>query len=222
MSHNFDTISVDIKLDELSEIFARTRHHGVPVLDPQGKLWGVVTVYDLDQAFDRGLSKETRVADIGTRRPNLLVAYPDEGMGAALGRMGTRGIGRLPVVSREDPEHLIGLIRRGDIIRAYNLALSRRGEIRQKMGQAKLSEQENLEFVEIRLEDKYGAVGKSLESIALNLPTECLLVSVRRDGRVVIPRGDTVFQVGDHITAFVRSQDTEALFASLRENHKSV
>ena len=43
-----------------------------------------------------------------------------------LRRMGPRDISRLPVVSRDDPRRLLGVIRRNDLVRAYNLALVRR------------------------------------------------------------------------------------------------
>jgi Trk K+ transport system NAD-binding subunit len=59
-------------------------------------------------------------------------------------------------------------------------------------------------------------VGKKLQEIAPHLPTECILVSVRRNGQVLIPHGYTTFRAGDQITAFTRSQDAEKLFHCLR------
>ena len=56
-------------------------------------------------------------------------------VGDALALMGTRGLGRLPVVSHDDPYRLLGLVRREDIIRAYNLALTRRTEIQHRTRQ---------------------------------------------------------------------------------------
>ena len=50
------------------------------------------------------------------------------------------------------------------------------------------------------------AVGKSLEQ--LSLPSECLVVSIRRGDCVVIPHGDTCLEAGDQIVA-VMSQDGE-------------
>ena len=53
-------------------------------------------------------------------------------------------------------------------------------------------------------------VGQSLSEIAPRLPQGCVLISVTRSGRVVIPHGQTVFLAGDHVTAFVRKQDRPA------------
>ncbi len=216
MRRSVDTVSTDLTLPELSDIFTRTRHHGLVVLDNRGKVWGIVTITDLDRAVNRNMPRRTTVAEIGVPRDKLLVAYPDETMGEVLTRLSRRGLGRLPVVSREDPDHLLGIIRRADIVSAYNLALSRRAELQHRARRIKLRNIDGTEFVDITLQKHDAAVGKSLTELSQNLPDACLLVSVRRDGRMLIPHGDMVFQPFDHITAFVRTQDVEQLYASLR------
>jgi Trk K+ transport system NAD-binding subunit len=137
-------------------------------------------------------------------------------MGEALGRMGVRGFGRMPVVSGEDPFHVLGLIRREDIIKANDIAITRRTEMQHLMREEGLHSEEGTEFIEIVLGADDMAVGKTLQEVAGNIPTECVLVSIRRNGRVLIPRGDTVFQAGDHIVAFTRSQDAEQVHHCIR------
>jgi CIC family chloride channel protein len=221
MRSEVDTVTTDLTLVELSELFTRLRHQGLPVLDQRGKLWGIVTVTDLDLAINNNLSRQTTVAQIGTPRPQLLVAYPDETMGEALTRMGRRGLGRLPVVSRSDPNHLLGLIRRADIIRAYNLALSRRAELQHRTRRIQLRNLDGTEFVDLTLQMGDKVIGQTVQDIADAMPNECLLISIRRNGRVFIPHGDTIFQPGDHITAFIQNKDTEALYNCLRGAQKA-
>jgi len=216
MRREVDTVSADLTLPELSEVFSRTRHHGLPVLDRHGKLWGIVTIADLDRAVLRNMPRRTTVSQIGTPRQNLVVAYPDETMGQVLTRMGRRGLGRMPVVSREDPAHLLGSIRRPDIIRAYNLALSRRAELQHRTRRMQLHNIDGTEFVDLVLQEGDRAVGKAVREVASIMPDECILISIRRGGVVVIPHGDTIFQPGDHVTAFIRSRDAEALHRCLR------
>jgi chloride channel protein, CIC family len=218
MQSEVDTVDLDLTLAALSEVFSRTWHHGLPVLDRQGKLWGIVTVTDLDRAVVSNMPRTTIVAEIGTPRPRLLVAFPDETMGEVLARMGTRGLGRLPVVSRADPNHLLGLIRRANIIRAYNMALSRRGELQHRARRMQLRNLDGTDFVDLTLSADDNAVGKAVQDIAALMPDDCILISIRRDGRVLIPHGDTLFRTGDQITAFVRSKNTEALHRCLRRD----
>jgi CIC family chloride channel protein len=209
MTRNVDAVPASMTLSDLSEAFARTRHHGFPVLDDEGKLWGMVTLQDMERAVARHLPDETIVTEIGTQA--MIVAYPDEPMGEALSRLSARGVGRLPVVSRGDPRHLLGLVRRYDIVRAYNVALTRRAEIQHRAKHMQLRNLDNTEFVEIELKEGGPAVGKTLNEIARLLPDDCVLISIRRGDRLLIPHGDTGFEAGDRITAFATTEAIESL-----------
>ena len=68
---------------------------------------------------------------------------------------------------------------------------------------------DNTEFVEIDLTTGDQAVNKAICDVAPQLPKECILVSIRRDGKMMIPHGDTMLQVGDRITAFVAVRDND-------------
>ena len=211
MTRNVDTISSDTMLSEFSEILSITHHHGMPILDKQGKLWGIVTVTDLDRALEENLPDVTPITEFGTDKSTTMVAYPDESMGEALARMGIRGVGRLPVVSREDNEHLVGLIRRADIIRAYNLALARKTDNQQPAELAKKKSLDGGEFIEFLISDGDKVIGEKVEDVASCMPEESILISVLRNGNVIIPHGETELQSGDLVTAFVREVDIDAL-----------
>jgi CIC family chloride channel protein len=146
-----------------------------------------------------------------------LVCYLDETLGTVLARMGTRGLGRIPVVDRDNPQVLLGLIRREDIIRAYRLALTRRAEIQHRLKRVGMRNLDGTEFVEFTLKDGDLAVGKMLSELASNLPNDCVLISVRQGGRLVIPHGDTVFYVGDKITAFVACDRVDTVLQTFQE-----
>lgn len=96
------------------------RQNGLPVLNPAGELAGIFTVQDLERANDPDKPLQT-VGQACTHE--LLTAYPDEAIGTALRRMGPRDIGRLPVIARDNPHCLVGLLRRTDLVRAYDVAL---------------------------------------------------------------------------------------------------
>lgn len=131
-------------------------------------------------------------------------------------RMGQRGFSRLPVVTYEDPRRVVGMIRQEEIIRAYNLALTRRSELQHRAKRSQLRIDDETEFVDMVLHSSDRAVGKTIEEIGPELPQECILISIRRGGKMLIPHGNTVFQHGDDITAFVASKDFEALHACLK------
>lgn len=128
MTRDFPTVPPDMPVNELMNEFERTGHHGFPVLDEKGHLFGVVTLSDVERAITEGSgdTADLTVADIATKNP--VTAYPDESVRAVMRRFATVDVGRIPVVSRSDPTRLLGCLRRHDIIRAYSKAMIARRE----------------------------------------------------------------------------------------------
>ncbi len=210
--HNTQTVSVNMPLLALTEMLAHTHHNSFMVLDKQGKLWGVVTIGDTEKVLNQNEQNTITVENFGTTWPHLKVAFPDDTIDESLVQMGTWGLGSMLVVSHDDPYHLLGVIRRQDIIQAYNLALTRRVGIEHRTKQMETLHTERTEFVEIFLNLNDIAVGQTIQTLASKFPKDCILVSIKRDGRLIIPHGNTVLQTGDHITAFVRSKNAKSLF----------
>ncbi len=199
MTRDVETVSADMSAEELAGLFAQTHHHGFPVLDERGELFGIVTIQDLNRALARPDFARLRVRDIATHPP--VVAYPDETMWDALRRMAPRDLSRLPVVTRENPKKLVGLLRRRDILKAYNVAMMRRLEFQQRLEQVH-PRHLGAEFVELEVTPDMWAAGKRVRELCL--PDECILVSIRRDGQLIIPHGDTLLQPGDRVVALVQ------------------
>ncbi len=63
-------------------------------------------------------------------------------------------------------------------------------------------------LVEVTLASDSPAAGKIVSE--LGVPRDASLVAVVRDGHVVVPRGDTMLQVGDEVLALLVSNDAEA------------
>ncbi len=211
MLRDLETLPSTASLATLAEAFRRSRRQGFLTVDASGRLAGIVTLSDLDRAGDEDLPAETPLAVIATPRDRLVIAHPDESMGDALSRMGVHGFGRLPVVARDASGELLGVIRRGDIIRAYRLALARRSAQRHRSlwdGQAR---DDDMSLVELELEPGHPAVGRSLREIGPRLPRDSMMVSVRRGGRTLIPKGNTRLHSGDLLTVLVRGADRAEL-----------
>lgn len=90
-------------------------HQGFPVLDIDHRLIGVVTRRDL---LDAGKSDSDIVASL-IRRPPAVV-FNDSSLREAADHMVTQQVGRLPVVTREDPRLVIGMISRSDLLSAHS------------------------------------------------------------------------------------------------------
>jgi CIC family chloride channel protein len=206
---DLDVVHSSMDIEELAQRFDDTRHHGFPVLDDDGGLFGVVTLRDLEEALHRGEVDKLKVGDIATTSP--VVAYPDEPLWAALKRLGVRDLGRLPVVDRDDPRRLVGVLRRRDVIRAYNLGIMRRLDAQQRAERLRLGKLGGTQFVEMNIDAESPVVGRKL--LEMDLPQDCTVVSLQRGRKVIIPHGDTVLAEGDKVIAFAAEECAPALRA---------
>lgn len=194
-------------LAELYQQFQETNFLGFPVLDEHDKLWGIVSLQDLENTLAEPTLqlRSAKVEDLATVDP--LTVYADEPIWAAIQKMAPRDLARLPVVSRSSQGKLLGLISRSDILRAYDVAIVRKQRGQLVEGDVALRREQNNKFSEFPLRIGQNAVGKNLKD--LNLPLSVKVVSVEREGSVHIPRGDILFASGDIISLFGEENSTE-------------
>lgn len=115
MSTDIITVDPATQVPTVLNLVHKYGHVGYPVLD-NIKLVGVVTFEDAEKVpFDE--RENIRVEDIMTT--SVVVTYEDESLEDALKKLLDNGIGRLPVVDREDPTKLLGLLTKFDIIRVH-------------------------------------------------------------------------------------------------------
>jgi CIC family chloride channel protein len=202
MTTDVDTVSSDMPLEVLADEFTRTHHHGFPVLDDAGELIGIVSLQDMERARAAGPIAGKTVADIATTE-GLLVAYPHEPMWKALRRLGTRDVGRLPVVKQEGSHELVGTVRRSDIVRAYDRAIAARAHHQHRVEVLRLGQLDDLSFLQVQIPPGAPVVGQQVRT--LDLPKECLIVSVRRGRKLHIAHGVTVLESGDRVMVLANS-----------------
>ncbi len=115
------TIPATLTVAELSERIARgitlvARRQGTPIVDGGGAQVGLITRSDILRALEQDPKVELSVLEAGSS--NLIVTYPDESLQDAITKMLKNEIGRLPVVSREDPRKLLGYLGRTGLLEA--------------------------------------------------------------------------------------------------------
>lgn len=120
-----------LRVRDLAEAIQRsdpqfTRHRGVFVLDDDQQLRGIITHSDLLRAMP-DVDDTLRAQDIATE--DLIVAYPDEPVSAALMRMLSADIGRLPVVDRQHPRRVLGYLSRANVIKAHMQRLHEEAQV---------------------------------------------------------------------------------------------
>ncbi len=130
MRKDVQPISPEMTVGELAERMARGEPsfnltQGLPIIGKDGMLAGVVTQGDLLRALEADPKGTATVLDVGSR--SVVVAYPDESAFDALFRMLQNDIGRLPVVSRENPKEMVGYLNRSSILGAWTRQMEEEG-----------------------------------------------------------------------------------------------
>ncbi len=88
-------------------------HQGFPVVDDDDRLVGVITRRDL---FDGSVTAATVRGVV--KRPAAIV-FDDSSLRDAVDHMARENVGRLPVVARDQPDLVIGIVTRSDVIAAH-------------------------------------------------------------------------------------------------------
>jgi CIC family chloride channel protein len=211
MTPDFTTLPNTMTINRLRALFDSTRHHGFPVLDEQGNLFGIVTVADLRKVTRQKLPPTTPIASIATR--DLVVVYPDQTLNAALRQFALADVGRMPVVERGDPHKLLGMLRRTDIVKAYQRGTMRREEMELRYQQMRLGSQSGTHIVNITIPPGSASDGQMVRD--LGLPNEVIITSIQRGNQAIIPRGSTVIQGDDRMTLLAMPDQVAELEAHL-------
>jgi CIC family chloride channel protein len=122
MRKDVNPVSQEMTVAELAERMGRGEPaynltQGLPIVSSDGKLVGVVTQGDLLRALELDPKGTMTVLEAGSQQ--LIVAHPDELAHDAMYRMLQRDIGRLPVVSRENPQQMVGYFNRSSLLGAW-------------------------------------------------------------------------------------------------------
>jgi CBS domain-containing protein len=114
-------IPAEMSVAELSRLIANgdptvSRRQGTLILTKENKLVGIITRGDVVRSLQQDPAGTMTVLEAG--KQDLIVAHPDETLHDAIGRMLRHDIGRLPVVSRQEPGTVVGYLGRACVLAA--------------------------------------------------------------------------------------------------------
>jgi CIC family chloride channel protein len=161
---------------------------GIVVRKPDGTLAGVATLADVGRVPE-DTRDQVAIGTIMTREPVTLRA--SEPLDATLEQLTRAGIRWAPVLEEGVSARPIGVVSVANIMDAYHRAVAQ-GTRRMR------SLVEGTVLVEVTVTPESLLVGKQLKQ--LHFPAQTLVVSIRRGGALVFPRGDTELRSGDAVT----------------------
>lgn len=120
MTYDVETIDGTFNPTQALEKIPRERiHHGYPVLDAEGQLYGIVTHHELTEWVEHGTA-EPLIMLLASQK--LITTNPDVSVRAAANLLIREDVLQIPVVSPQDSKKLLGILTLHDIARQQNAA----------------------------------------------------------------------------------------------------
>ena len=115
---NVKGISQTATFNEVISFIEHSHDNTFPVLGPNEEVVGVIRYQDLSNTlFDPKIGSLVRAADLATSLET--VVYPDDSLSRVWSKFREGSYDCLPVVSREQPHRMLGVIRRWEILKYY-------------------------------------------------------------------------------------------------------
>lgn len=125
MARNLVPISENLPLDSLLQLIKESTYSYFPVLNGKEQLVGIVSLRDIRPVLlEESLMGLVIAKDIMTE--SVITLTSDQNLYDAMERFGSKDIDQLPVVDKNDPRKVVGMLKRTDVMIAYNNAVLER------------------------------------------------------------------------------------------------
>ncbi len=119
MDPDFVTVSKDTLLKDLIDMMIRRDRFYIPVTDDTGNMVGIVSGQDVRPAlFEEKVKLVVRAGEIATEKVIVLEAGDD--LNTAINAFSRKDIEEIPIVAESNPRKVVAMIKRKDVIDAYN------------------------------------------------------------------------------------------------------
>lgn len=119
------TVRRNASLQQVIETMIGQERFYIPVVDEDGSMCGIVSIQDVRPVLlEEKVTRIVNAGDIATE--DVITITPDDDLNSAMEKFGQKDIEEIPVVDRYDPKRPIGMLKRRDVIAAYNKEVLRK------------------------------------------------------------------------------------------------
>lgn len=126
MVRNVVSISENLNLSDLLSLIKESTFTYFPVVNGREELVGIISLQDI-----RPVLLEETLMDLVIAKDLMnevvITTTADQNLYEAMGKFTSRDIDQIPVVDQDNPRKIMGMLRRSDVIKAYQNALLERG-----------------------------------------------------------------------------------------------
>ncbi len=185
MSHPVKTVTPETTMEEAFKLLMRFGFSGLPVVNGEGRIVGLIARRDVEKAVHHGLRQAPVRSFMST---DLVTVEPDASLVEVRNLMVERDVGRIPVVKNG---RILGIITRSDVLRALH---EKESLLVRRVSRVSLAEKlylhfgpENLSLLDTIAETakrtgvRVYLVGGVVRDIILGIPNEDLDIVVEGD-----------------------------------------
>lgn len=127
LTEDVDFISETANADQLLQIFSMaTDSFYFPVIDDTGRMTGIISLQDVKTILhDEKLRCDATVGKVCAR--DVVFLTPDDNLYTAMCLFDRKGYDEIPVVESADSKWVVGMLKRRDVLYAYNQEVLKRG-----------------------------------------------------------------------------------------------
>ncbi len=118
-SQPVNLIPESMPFSELVRIVTQSPDFHFPVVDAKGRVTGIVSINDIRTVlFENDVDQVLIAKDVAT--PRVVTVFENDTLQQALDKMAAIGVEELPVVDRENPNKIVAMISKRDIVNYYH------------------------------------------------------------------------------------------------------
>ncbi len=206
-SKDFDSILEHENFNMVVNKVLRSKSPEFPVLDNQGTIKGMISIYDIkEHLFEKDSLKDLLIAG-DFADPVFKVAHADENCQAALDKMKKHDYDGIPVVDSADSKKILGMLWRKDIQDAYQKEIENRDITSTLASSISMKDDEHQHrFIEgysiIEIKPPASFIGKSIRQLNIRKEYGVDVLSIKTKEKkgeriTAIPNPDYVIKIDD-------------------------
>ena len=119
MNHEVTTIPEGMPFRKILETISYSKNFYFPVVNSQGEMTGILSFHMVrEMIFEVELGDLVVANDLSVKPVKTLT--PDDNLNQAMELFAQLDVEQLPVVHKDDPKRVIGMVNRGEVVAAYN------------------------------------------------------------------------------------------------------
>jgi trk system potassium uptake protein TrkA len=201
----------------LVDIATKDKNDVVVIDEDEKRCKEIAEKYDVLTIVGDATERST-LEEAEASRANALIATTSDDAANLMMALTAKELGTKKTVAVVNQEEHVDMFKRADIFLFENPDMTVARHLYLSAKRPKIKDFLTVgggkaEIFEVIVSDKSRAVGKPLSKLRIK---EGIVVAIERNGDIILPKGDTVIQVQDHITTFAKAKDVEkisALFA---------